>query len=202
MLDERHHAPVCATADFLAWLGAGARTVIADARRHRLVFVAFRCYLGTGADPRLHPPHADPSRPLQLDGQPPLPDRRGRSRAHAAGARRPHRLRLRWRSRGARLPRPEAMTARFFKRIAGVAGDGSPSTVATCSSTACPWAGPRPTFDRRPLDPIAPTVIRLAMSACRAPAPTASIRATAAVAWSARLTSWRRCGHCSEEETP
>ena len=26
---------------FLAWLGAGARTVIADARRHRLVFVAF-----------------------------------------------------------------------------------------------------------------------------------------------------------------
>ena len=26
---------------FLAWLGLGARTVIADARRHRLVFVAF-----------------------------------------------------------------------------------------------------------------------------------------------------------------
>ena len=63
----------------LAWLGAGAcGTVIADARRHRArVRDLRRVWVLALTRVFVHHTHG-PAGALQLDTQPPLPDRRGR----------------------------------------------------------------------------------------------------------------------------
>ena len=142
----------------LAWLGAGARTVIADARRHRLVFVAFGAIWALALTRVFI--HHTPILPVLFNWTASLPYRivlvdhrpaplvRGDLIVYAFGG------------EAAERDYPGLKRQPFFKRIVGVAGD-----VVTVDGRDVFINGlhvgraKTQTFDRRPLDPIAPTVI-------------------------------------------
>jgi conjugal transfer pilin signal peptidase TrbI len=142
----------------LAWLGVGARTVIADARRHRLVFVAFSAIWALALT-RVFIHHTPilpvlfnwtaslPYRIVVVDHGP-MPLARGDLIVYAFDG------------EAAERDYPGLKRQPFFKRIVGVAGD-----VVTVDGRDVFINGlhvgraKTHTFDRRLLDPIAPTVI-------------------------------------------
>ena len=153
---------------FLAWLAVGARTVIADARRHRLVFVAFgaiwalaltRVFIHhTPVLPVLFNWTASlPYRIVVVDHGP-MPLARGDLIVYAFDG------------EAAERDYPGLKRQPFFKRIVGVAGD-----VVTVDGRDVFVNGQHVgrakthTFDRRPLDPIAPMTARTVAntSGCR-----------------------------------
>ena len=143
---------------FLAWLGVGARTVIADARRHRLVFVAFGAIWALALT-RVFIHHTPilpvlfnwtaslPYRIVVVDHGP-MPLARGDLIVYAFDG------------EAAERDYPGLKRQPFFKRIVGVAGD-----VVTVDGRDVFINGllvgraKTHTFDRRPLEPISPTVI-------------------------------------------
>jgi type IV secretory pathway protease TraF len=128
---------------FLAWLGAGARTVIADARRHRLVFVAFGAIWALALT-RVFIHHTPilpvlfnwtaslPYRIVVVDHGP-MPLARGDLIVYAFDG------------EAAERDYPGLKRQPFFKRIAGVAGDVVTVDGRDVFINGCPWAGPRPT---------------------------------------------------------
>ncbi|MGK2900522.1 MAG: conjugative transfer signal peptidase TraF [Burkholderiaceae bacterium] len=142
----------------LAWLGAGARTVIADARRHRLAFAIFGAIWALALT-RVFIHHTPilpvlfnwtaslPYRIVVVDHGP-MPLARGDLIVYAFDG------------EAAERDYPGLKRQPFFKRIVGVAGD-----VVTVDGRDVFINGlhvgraKTHTFDRRPLDPIAPTVI-------------------------------------------
>ena len=142
----------------LAWLGVGARTVIADARRHWLVFVAFGAIWALALT-RVFIHHTPilpvlfnwtaslPYRIVVVDHGP-MPLARGDLIVYAFDG------------EAAERDYPGLKRQPFFKRIVGVAGD-----VVTVDGRDVFINGlhvgraKTHTFDRRPLEPISPTVI-------------------------------------------
>lgn len=154
--------PALRSVRLLAWLGAGARMVIADARRHRLVFVAI--FAITGAIWALALTrvfiHPTPVLPVLFNWTPSLPYRIVVVDHGPASLVRGDLIVYAFDGEAADRDYPGLKRQPFFKRIVGVAGD-----VVTVDGRDVFINGQHVgrakthTFDRRPLDPIAPTVI-------------------------------------------
>lgn len=142
----------------LAWLGAGARTVIADARRHRLVFVAFGAIWALALTRVFI--HHTPILPVLFNWTASLPYRIVVVDHGPTPLARGDLIVYAFDGEAAERDYPGLKRQPFFKRIVGVAGD-----VVTVDGRDVFINGlhvgraKTHTFDRRPLDPIAPTVI-------------------------------------------
>ncbi len=143
---------------FLAWLAVGARTVIADARRHRLVFVAFGAIWALALTRVFI--HHTPVLPVLFNWTASLPHRIVLVDRRPAPLVRGDLIVYAFDGEAAERDYPGLKRQPFFKRIVGVAGD-----VVTVDGRDVFINGlhvglaKTHTFDRRPLEPIAPTVI-------------------------------------------
>ena len=146
----------------LAWLRAGTLAVIADARQHRMVFAAVLAILGTIWTLALTRVfiHHTPVLPILFNWTPSLPYRIVMVEPGPAPLVRGDLIVYAFEGEAAERNYPGLKRQPFFKRIVGVAGDVvtvdgrdvfiNGLHVGTAKTHA---------FDRRPLDPIVPTVI-------------------------------------------
>ena len=149
-------------ASLLAWLRVGAVAVIADARQHRVMFAAALATLGTIwalALTRVFIHHT-PVLPILFNWTPSLPYRIVLVEGGPAPLTRGDLIVYAFEGEAAERNYPGLKRQPFFKRIVGVAGD-----VVTVDGRDVFINGVHVgtakthTFDRRPLEPIAPTVI-------------------------------------------
>jgi len=142
----------------LAWLCTGARTVVADARRHWLVFAIFGA-IWVLALTRVFVHHT-PVLPILFNWTPSLPYRIVLVDRGPAPLGRGDLIVYAFDGEAADRDYPGLKRQPFFKRIVGVAGD-----VVTVDGRDVFINGlhvgraKTHTFDRRPLEPIAPAVI-------------------------------------------
>ena len=146
----------------LAWLCSGARTVIADARRHRLVFATILAVMGAIwalALTRVFVHHT-PVLPVLFNWTPSLPYRILLVDHGPAPLVSGDLIVYAFDGEAAQRDYPGLKRQPFVKRIVGVAGD-----VVTVDGRDVFINGHHVgrarthTFDRRPLEPIAPTAI-------------------------------------------
>ena len=154
--------PALRSVRLLAWVRAGARAVIADARRHRLVFATVLALMGAIwflALTRVFIHHT-PLIPVLFNWTPSLPYRIVVVDHGPAPLLRGDLIVYAFDGEAAQRDYPGLKRQPFFKRIVGVAGD-----VVTVDGRDVFINGlhvgraKTHTFDRRPLDPIASTVI-------------------------------------------
>ncbi len=151
-------SPGSRSVSLLAWLGSGARTVIADARRHRLVFAIFGA-IWVLALTRVFIHHT-PVLPVLFNWTSSLPYRIVLIDRGPGPLVRGDLIVYAFEGEAAERDYPGLKRQPFFKRIVGVAGD-----VVTVDGRDVFINGMHVgrakthTFDRRPLHPIAPTVI-------------------------------------------
>ncbi len=142
----------------LAWLRAGARTVIADARRHRLAFAIFGAIWALALTRVFI--HHTPVLPVLFNWTASLPYRIVVVDHGPTPLARGDLIVYAFDGEAAERDYPGLKRQPFFKRIVGVAGD-----VVTVDGRDVFINGlhvgraKTHTFDRRPLEPIAPTVI-------------------------------------------
>lgn len=142
----------------LAWLGVGARTVIADARRYRLVFAIFGAIWALALTRVFI--HHTPVLPVLFNWTASLPYRIVLVDHRPAPLVRGDLIVYAFDGEAAERDYPGLKRQPFFKRIVGVAGD-----VVTVDGRDVFINGlhvgraKTHTFDHRPLDPIAPAVI-------------------------------------------
>jgi conjugal transfer pilin signal peptidase TrbI len=146
----------------LTWLASGARRVVADARRHPVVFaalVAMLTAIWTLALIRVFIHHT-PVLPVLFNWTPSLPYRIVLAEHGPRPLTRGDLIVYAFEGEAAQRDYPGLKRQPLFKRIVGVAGD-----VVTVDDRDVFINGQfvgrarTHTFDRRPLDPIAPTVI-------------------------------------------
>jgi conjugal transfer pilin signal peptidase TrbI len=154
--------PGLRSASLLAWLRAGARTVIADARRHRTGFAALMAIMGAIwalALTRVFI-HPTPILPVLFNWTPSLPHRIVLVDHGPAPLVRGDLIVYAFAGEAAERDYPGLKRQPFFKRIVGVAGDVVTVDGRDVFINGVSVGHARThTFDRRPLEPIAPTVI-------------------------------------------
>lgn len=145
-----------------AWLRAGALAVIADARRHRAVFaavLAIMCAIWALALTRVFIHHT-PVLPILFNWTPSLPYRIVLVDHGTAPLVRGDLIVYAFEGEAAKRDYPGLKRQPFFKRIVGVAGDVvSVEGRDVFINGAHVGRAKTHAFDRRPLDPIVPTVI-------------------------------------------
>jgi conjugal transfer pilin signal peptidase TrbI len=142
----------------LAWLGVGARMVIADARRYRLVFAIFGA-IWVLALTRVFIHHT-PVLPVLFNWTASLPYRIVLVDHRHAPLVRGDLIVYAFDGEAAERDYPGLKRQPFFKRIVGVAGDVVTVDGRDVFINGLPVGRAKThTFDRRPLEPIAPTVI-------------------------------------------
>ena len=146
----------------LAWLRAGARTAIADARRHPVGFATVLVIMGAIwalALTRVFIHHT-PVLPILFNWTPSLPYRIVLVDHTPAPLARGDLIVYAFEGEAAQRDHPGLKRQPFFKRIVGVAGDVVSVDGRDVFINGLHVGRARThTFDRRPLDPIVPTVI-------------------------------------------
>ncbi len=155
-------SPGLRSVGLFAWLRAGARKVIADARRHPLVFATVLAAMGTIwvlALTRVFIHHS-PVLPVLFNWTPSLPYRIVVVDHGPAPLVRGDLVVYAFEGEAAQRDYPGLKRQPLFKRIVGIAGDvvSVDGRDVFINGTHVGRAKTH-TFDRRPLDPIAPTVI-------------------------------------------
>jgi conjugal transfer pilin signal peptidase TrbI len=154
--------PALRSVRLFAWLCTGARAVVVDARRHRMAFAALAavmCAIWALALTRVFIDHT-PVLPVLFNWTPSLPYRIVVVDHGPAPLARGDLIVYAFEGEAAEREFPGLRRQPFFKRVIGVAGD-----VVTVEGRDVFINGRHVgrakthTFDRRPLDPIAPTVI-------------------------------------------